>query len=53
MSGTGPRGGRKQERAALEAIAQSEGHNEPLAAWDWHHYAEKQRGASSTSMAGS
>ncbi len=33
----------EQERAALEAIAQSEGHNEPLAAWDWHHYAEKRR----------
>jgi peptidyl-dipeptidase Dcp len=35
----------EQERAALEAIAQSEGHNEPLAAWDWHHYAEKRRSA--------
>ncbi len=33
------------ERAALEALAQSEGHNEPLAAWDWHHYAEKRRSA--------
>ena len=35
----------EQERAALEAIAQSEGHNEPLAAWDWHHYAERRRSA--------
>ncbi|MGO8777662.1 MAG: M3 family metallopeptidase [Rhodomicrobium sp.] len=35
----------EKERAALEAIAQSEGHNEPLAAWDWHHYAEKWRSA--------
>ncbi len=33
------------ELAALEAMAQAEGHNEPLAAWDWHHYAEKQRSA--------
>jgi peptidyl-dipeptidase Dcp len=35
----------EEERARLEAIAQSEGHNEPLAAWDWHHYAEKRRSA--------
>jgi len=35
----------EEERAALEAIAQSEGHNERLAAWDWHHYAEKRRSA--------
>lgn len=35
----------EQERAALEAIAQGEGHNEPLAAWDWHHYAERRRSA--------
>ena len=35
----------EKERAALEAIAQNEGHNEPLAAWDWHYYAGKQRGA--------
>ncbi len=35
----------EEERAALETIAQSEGHNEPFAAWDWHHYAEKQRSA--------
>jgi peptidyl-dipeptidase Dcp len=34
-----------KERAALEATAQSEGHNEPLAGWDWHHYAEKRRSA--------
>ncbi len=34
-----------KERAALEAIAQAEGHNEPLAAWDWRHYAEKRRNA--------
>ncbi len=33
------------ERAALEAIAQAAGHNEPLAAWDWHHYAEQHRSA--------
>jgi len=33
------------ERAALELIAQAEGHNEPLAAWDWHHYTEKRRKA--------
>ena len=35
----------EKEKAALEALAQSEGHNEPLAAWDWHHYAEKRRSA--------
>ncbi len=35
----------EEERARLEAIAQSDGHNEPLAAWDWHHYAEKRRSA--------
>ncbi len=34
-----------QERETLENIAQAEGHNEPLAAWDWHHYAEKRRNA--------
>jgi peptidyl-dipeptidase Dcp len=34
-----------EEREKLEAIAQAEGHNEPLAAWDWHHYAEKRRSA--------
>lgn len=33
------------ERVALQAIAQGEGNNEPLAAWDWHHYAEKRRSA--------
>ncbi len=31
------------ERRALETLGQSEGHNEPLAAWDWHHYAGKRR----------
>jgi peptidyl-dipeptidase Dcp len=35
----------EKERAAFEAIAQSEGHNEPLAAWDWHFYARKRRAA--------
>ncbi len=35
----------EKERAALQAIAQSEGYNEPLAAWDWHYYAEKRRSA--------
>jgi peptidyl-dipeptidase Dcp len=34
-----------EEREALEAIAQAEGANEPLAAWDWHHYTEKRRKA--------
>ena len=33
------------EQTALQAIAQAEGHNEPLAAWDWHHYTEKRRKA--------
>ncbi|ADP71795.1 Peptidyl-dipeptidase Dcp [Rhodomicrobium vannielii ATCC 17100] len=33
------------EAAALAALAQAEGHNEPLAGWDWHYYAEKQRKA--------
>ncbi len=33
----------EEERAVLETLAQSEGHNEQFAAWDWHHYAEKQR----------
>jgi peptidyl-dipeptidase Dcp len=33
------------ERDALQAIAQAEGHNEPLAAWDWHYYTEKRRKA--------
>jgi peptidyl-dipeptidase Dcp len=35
----------EKERAAFEAIAQSEGHNERLAAWDWHFYARKRREA--------
>jgi peptidyl-dipeptidase Dcp len=26
-------------------MAQAEGHNEPLAAWDWRHYTEKRRKA--------
>jgi len=34
-----------EERAALATMAQAEGHNEPLAGWDWHHYAEKRRKA--------
>ncbi|MFZ1110369.1 MAG: M3 family metallopeptidase [Rhodomicrobium sp.] len=34
-----------KERAALESMAQAEGANEPLAAWDWRHYAEKRRKA--------
>ncbi len=33
----------EKERAALEALAQAEGANEPLAAWDWHRYTEKRR----------
>ncbi|MGA7326445.1 MAG: M3 family metallopeptidase [Rhodomicrobium sp.] len=35
----------ESERAALETMAQAEGYNEPLAAWDWHHYAERRRKA--------
>jgi peptidyl-dipeptidase Dcp len=34
-----------KERAAIEAMAQSEGHNEPLSGWDWHYYAQKRRRA--------
>jgi len=34
-----------KEREALASMAQAEGHNEPLAAWDWRHYAEKRRKA--------
>jgi peptidyl-dipeptidase Dcp len=34
-----------KERAAFEAIAQAEGYNERLAAWDWHYYARKRRAA--------
>ncbi len=34
-----------QEQEALESMAQAEGNNEPLAAWDWHHYTEKRRKA--------
>jgi peptidyl-dipeptidase Dcp len=35
----------EEEQAALESVAQSEGHNERLAAWDWHFYARKRRAA--------
>ena len=34
-----------EERQALESMVQAECHNEPLAAWDWHHYTEKRRKA--------
>jgi peptidyl-dipeptidase Dcp len=34
-----------KERATLEALAQAEGHNERLAAWDWHYYSRKRRTA--------
>ncbi len=34
-----------KEREALEALAQAEGSNEPLAAWDWRLYTEKRRKA--------
>jgi len=34
-----------KEREALASVAQAEGHNEPLAAWDWRHYTEKRRKA--------
>lgn len=33
------------EAASLAALARSEGQNDPIAAWDWHHYAEKVRSA--------
>lgn len=33
------------ERAALQAMAAAEGLSEPIAAWDWRHYAEKVRKA--------
>ena len=32
-----------READALRAIIDSEGHNHPLEAWDWRHYAEKER----------
>ncbi len=35
----------ESERHLLQSLLQSEGGNEPLAAWDWHHYAEKYRNA--------
>ncbi len=31
------------EQESLQALAQEEGDNGPLAAWDWRYYAEKQR----------
>ncbi len=34
-----------RESEALAHMAQAEGNNEPLAAWDWHRYAEKRRKA--------
>jgi peptidyl-dipeptidase Dcp len=33
----------ESERIVLGALAQAQGHNEPLAAWDWHHFAGKHR----------
>lgn len=35
----------KRERAMLQALATSEGLNEPIQSWDWWHYAEKVRKA--------
>lgn len=35
----------ERDRAALQAMADSEGQREPLASWDWWHYAEKVRKA--------
>lgn len=34
-----------EERQALQKLAQSEGGNFPIAAWDWRYYAEKERKA--------
>ena len=34
-----------EEREALQKLAQSEGGNFPIAAWDWRYYAEKERKA--------
>ncbi|MDO9382234.1 MAG: M3 family metallopeptidase [Hyphomicrobiaceae bacterium] len=34
-----------EERDALQKLAQSEGGNFPIAAWDWRYYAEKERKA--------
>lgn len=34
-----------EERDALQRLAQSEGGNFKIAAWDWRHYAEKERRA--------
>ncbi len=33
------------ERAELEAMARAAGHNQPLEAWDWRHWAEQARRA--------
>jgi peptidyl-dipeptidase Dcp len=33
------------ERAEIEALAQAEGHNGPIEAWDWRHWAERLRHA--------
>lgn len=35
----------QEEREALAARARDDGHNAPLEAWDWRHYAEKERKA--------
>lgn len=35
----------ERDRAALQAMADAEGQHEPLASWDWWHYAEKVRKA--------
>jgi peptidyl-dipeptidase Dcp len=35
----------QEEFAALEALAQQEGENDSLAAWDWHYWAERRRQA--------
>ncbi|MGL4439943.1 MAG: M3 family metallopeptidase [Bosea sp. (in: a-proteobacteria)] len=32
-----------KEAADLASLARSEGQNDPIAIWDWHHYAEKVR----------
>ncbi|MBP0437618.1 M3 family metallopeptidase [Tianweitania sediminis] len=32
-----------QDQESLQAVAAGEGHNHPIAAWDWRHYAEKVR----------
>lgn len=35
----------REEREALQKLAQSEGSNNPVEAWDWRYYAEKERKA--------